>query len=65
MQTPQHSMDLPPTGSAEHEALVTVIERLRALEIAVDRLAATTERRNDPLKALLSRLSSAPRRRVV
>ena len=64
-------MDLPPTGSAEHKALVTVIERLRALEIAVDRLAATTERQNDPLKALLSRIAiepqngSAPRKRVV
>lgn len=64
-------MDLPLTGSAEHEALVTVIERLRALEIAVDRLAATAERQNDPLKALLRRIAiasqngSAPWKRVV
>ena len=45
-------MDLPLDGSATHKALVMVIERLQALEAVVDRLAAETDRRNDPLNGM-------------
>ena len=45
-------MELPLDGSATHKALVMVIERLQALEAVVDRLAAETERQNDPLRGM-------------
>lgn len=42
-------MDLPLTGSAEHKALVMVIERLEALEASQDRVVAAIEKACDPL----------------
>lgn len=47
MDPPSDAMQL--TGSAEHKALVMVIERLDAVEASIDALRAIAERMSDPL----------------